>query len=102
MSAKQILLEQVKIVLPDRTTRDEKVLIEDGKIRAVGRRVEQTDVSEAEIVRLNGDTLYAGFIDVHNHGAVGVDVNEANAESLQAVGRFLAANGVTAWLPTFV
>jgi N-acetylglucosamine-6-phosphate deacetylase len=43
-----------------------------------------------------------GFIDVHNHGAVGVDVNEADVDGLVEVGRFLAANGVTAWMPTLV
>ena len=46
--------------------------------------------------------LYPGFIDVHCHGAVGVDVNEADADGLAAVGEFLAKNGVTAWVPTLV
>jgi N-acetylglucosamine-6-phosphate deacetylase len=53
-------------------------------------------------INLENQTLFAGFIDIHNHGAVGVDVNAANAEDLRFVGRFLAENGVTAWLPTFV
>ena len=47
-------------------------------------------------------TLVPGFIDVHNHGAVGVDVNEANVDGLVAVAEFLARNGVTAWMPTLV
>lgn len=51
---------------------------------------------------LGGATVFPGFIDIHNHGAVGVDVNEADAEGLLAVGRHLARNGVTAWVPTFV
>lgn len=54
------------------------------------------------IVDLGGATVFPGFIDIHNHGAVGVDVNEADAEGLLAVGRHLARNGVTAWVPTFV
>ena len=49
-----------------------------------------------------GMVLFPGFIDVHNHGAVGVDVNEAKVEGLIAVGEFLARNGVTAWVPTLV
>lgn len=49
------------------------------------------------------DTLaYPGFVDVHCHGAVGVDVNEADVDGLVEVSRFLARNGVTAWLPTLV
>ncbi len=49
-----------------------------------------------------GLTLYPGFIDVHNHGAVGVDVNEADVDGLVAVAEFLASEGVTAWMPTLV
>src|SRR6476661_7501796 len=47
-------------------------------------------------------SVYPGFIDVHNHGAVGVDVNAADADGLIEVGRFLARSGVTAWVPTLV
>jgi len=43
-----------------------------------------------------------GFIDIHNHGAVGVDVNTATADDLLKVSAFLATQGVTAWLPTLV
>lgn len=50
----------------------------------------------------SGLTLYPGFIDVHIHGAVGVDVNEADIDGLVAVAEFLAREGVTAWLPTLV
>jgi N-acetylglucosamine-6-phosphate deacetylase len=43
-----------------------------------------------------------GFIDIHNHGALGHDVNTASAEGLLEVAEFLAKSGVTAWLPTLV
>lgn len=46
--------------------------------------------------------LVPGFIDVHNHGAVGVDVNEANVEGLLRIAEFLATRGVAAWMPTLV
>jgi N-acetylglucosamine-6-phosphate deacetylase len=59
-------------------------------------------VSEPEIVDCRGCQLLPGFIDVHNHGAVGVDVNSASAEELLKVAEFLARRGVTAWLPTLV
>ncbi len=41
-----------------------------------------------------------GFIDIHTHGAVGLDVNSASAEDLYKVSRFFADHGVYAWLPT--
>ena len=43
-----------------------------------------------------------GFVDVHCHGAVGVDVNEADDRWLLAIAEFLARDGVTAWMPTLV
>ena len=49
-----------------------------------------------------GLTLMPGFIDVHIHGAMGVDVNVADVDGLLEIGKFLARNGVTSWLPTLV
>lgn len=46
--------------------------------------------------------LVPGFIDVHNHGAMGIDVNEADVDGLLKIGAFLATRGVTAWMPTLV
>ena len=57
-------------------------------------RFEQFDLTNLE--------LFPGFIDVHNHGAVGIDVNEADADGLFKIATFLAKNGVTAWMPTLV
>jgi N-acetylglucosamine-6-phosphate deacetylase len=46
--------------------------------------------------------LLPGFIDVHIHGAVGIDTMDASAKQLCDVGNFLATQGVTSWLPTLV
>jgi N-acetylglucosamine-6-phosphate deacetylase len=58
--------------------------------------------SSARVLELEGKRLLAGFIDIHNHGCVGVDVNSASAEDLHRASRFLATKGVTAWLPSLV
>lgn len=73
------------------------VLIEDGIIRSIGG-----EAPADETLDLGGNALLPGFIDIHNHGAVGIDVNEATADGLREVGRFLLSEGVTAWMPTFV
>lgn len=52
----------------------------------------------AETVDASGMKIVPGFIDIHTHGAVGVDVNGANVADLQKIGRFFASNGTTAWL----
>ncbi len=95
---KRILLKNCAAVLPDTKLEHANILIEDGKIAAISN----DEISADETIDLENRTLFAGFIDIHNHGAVGIDVNEASAETLQSVGKYLAENGVTAWLPTFV
>ena len=54
------------------------------------------------VLDLDGATLFPGFIDLHIHGAVGVEMMDASADDLCRVSKFLARNGVTAWLPTLV
>ena len=45
-----------------------------------------------------GLRVLPGFLDLHTHGAAGVDVNAADAEGLRTIGRFFASRGVTGWL----
>ncbi len=45
-----------------------------------------------------GKYIVPGFIDVHTHGAVNVDVNAATAEDLEKISHFFATQGTTAWL----
>ena len=52
----------------------------------------------AQIYNAVGKKIVPGFIDVHTHGAVGVDVNAATAEDYEKICRFAAGNGTTSWL----
>ena len=48
---------------------------------------------------LGGKRLAPGFIDIHTHGAAGVDVNAATAAQLNGtIGHFFASQGTTGWL----
>jgi N-acetylglucosamine-6-phosphate deacetylase len=58
--------------------------------------------SNGDSIDLSGARMFPGFIDIHNHGAAGIDVNEADSEGLLEVGRFLLRHGVTSWVPTIV
>lgn len=97
-SPRKLLLQDATVVLPDKTIEHGSVLVEDGYISSF----DESDAGSAEMIDLGGMTLLPGFIDVHIHGAVGVDVMEATADGLQEVSEFLASQGVTAWVPTFV
>jgi N-acetylglucosamine-6-phosphate deacetylase len=75
------------------------VVVESGLIAAV------TDVSSAipgAKIDLSEAVLLPGFIDVHIHGAVGIDVMDATAGDLRKLSDYLASQGVTGWLPTLV
>ena len=52
----------------------------------------------AEIIDVRGKRVAPGFLDIHTHGGVGVDVNGATADDLEKLSRFFAGNGTTAWL----
>jgi N-acetylglucosamine-6-phosphate deacetylase len=96
----RLLLKPARVVLPERTAEGASVLVEGGRIARVLEDGE--DATGARVLNLEGLTLYPGFIDVHIHGAAGVDTLEAGAEDLYRVARYLTAEGVTAWLPTLV
>lgn len=89
-------------MLRDRVTNKCRLHVSAGRIASIDE--ERKDEIESGIVSydLDGLTLVPGFIDVHLHGAMGVDTMAATAEDLHRVALFLARHGVTAWLPTFV
>ena len=91
----------IKIVLKGRI-RTESNEVLDISVGGVIVSVGAADGIDGERVDYSGKTLLPGFIDIHNHGAIGIDVNEADVSGLFKVAGFLAANGVTAWLPTLV
>ncbi|HYJ46988.1 MAG TPA: N-acetylglucosamine-6-phosphate deacetylase [Pyrinomonadaceae bacterium] len=95
-----ISLRNANLVSRDREIEGASVLIEDGSIVEISAGGKQFTADE--VIDVSNASLYPGFIDVHIHGAVGVDANAADAEALHRVASFLAHNGVTAWLPTLV
>lgn len=70
------------------------LLISDGRIEAMGAGVS----ADSEMIDLDGAYLVPGFLDVHTHGAAGVDVNAADVVGLEKIGKFFASQGTTGWL----
>src|SRR6266849_10964696 len=102
VSLNSLLLRGAQIIAPDRLVQQGAVLIEAGRIARVFDAAPSQPLAADSVIDLDGLTLFPGFIDVHIHGAVGVDTMTASANDLRRVGEFLAPNGVTAWLPTLV
>lgn len=94
----KLLLRDARIVLENRIIDDGMIGIEDERIVYVG----ENQNADAETLSLDGLTVLPGFIDVHIHGAVGVDVMEASADGLAEMSGYLATQGVTGWLATLV
>ncbi|MGH9520321.1 MAG: N-acetylglucosamine-6-phosphate deacetylase [Terriglobales bacterium] len=80
------------------------LLIEDGRITAVGRRDAIEIPRQAQIRDCGGATLAPGFIDLHVHGGGGRDFMQAARErdrgGLEEIRRHLARHGVTTALAT--
>lgn len=74
---------------------EKDLLIEDGKIARIGEGFAD---EEADIVDAAGSRVVPGFVDIHTHGSVGVDVNAASAEDFEKICRFQATQGTTSWL----
>ena len=94
------IVKNGNVVGVDGVVENASIVVEDGLIKSV---VSDGSPSRADdVIEASGCTIFPGFIDVHIHGAVGVDVNEADADGLAEIAGFLAKHGVTSWMPTLV
>lgn len=51
-----------------------------------------------DVIDIEGKYIVPGFIDIHTHGAVNVDVNNTSVEGLNRISQFFASQGTTSWL----
>lgn len=82
-------------ILRGGTVKTGSLLCEKGRFSAV---FDAAAPADARVLDAGGALLVPGFLDLHTHGAAGVDVNAADAAGLEQIGRFFAAHGVTGWL----
>jgi N-acetylglucosamine-6-phosphate deacetylase len=101
-TSKKTLLVNARIVFPDRIAEATNILVEGGRIARIFSVSDAEPAGIGSRIDLDGRLLFPGFIDIHLHGAMGVDVLEATPQDLDRVSGFLARNGVTAWVPTIV
>lgn len=59
--------------------------------------VRQKGVREIDVA---GKYVIPGLVDIHTHGAVGMDASDGTSEGLEKMSRFYASRGITSWCPT--
>jgi N-acetylglucosamine-6-phosphate deacetylase len=78
------------------------VLVEDGSVAKVGTQ-SATEIPAGCKVHDFGDAVLApGLVDMHTHGAAGIDVMEADADGQSRIENFLTRHGVTTYFPTTI
>lgn len=98
--APRVLLCGADVVLPDRVASNLTVVIEDGRIADLVAGPREVGPGETRH-DLRGQFIVPGFIDVHVHGVLGVDVMD-DGTAVQRVARLLPQFGVTAFCPTSI
>lgn len=92
-----MILSAGTVLAADRDLTPGVVVIEDGRIARVA-----AEAPPAGALAFLDGTLIPGLIDVQVNGGAGVDCLRAGAAAYETLGRYLAATGVTAYLPTIV
>lgn len=91
-----------RILTPEEELTDCILVIEEGRISAMGHRDEVRVPEGAVDYVANGMTIVPGFVDVHIHGAGGHDVMEGNARALDRIASTVARHGTTSMVATTV
>lgn len=89
------VLKNANVLLPDRTFAQTDVVLEDDKIRSVGK----TDLPGKD---MSGKYLIPGLVDIHTHGCNGGDHLDGTKEATEAICRRMAQVGTTTVLSTIM
>jgi N-acetylglucosamine-6-phosphate deacetylase len=96
------IITAAHLMTPSEWIESPVVVVEDGRIAAVGSVDSIQPPAGARQVRFPGLVLAPGFIDIHVHGGAGHDVMQPDAAARAAFEGHMARHGVTSYLPTTV
>jgi len=102
MNTKRLLIHNAHLYTPNHAGLMGWLLTEESHIRGIGfgNPPDFSQDDSVQTINADGRALLPGFIDLHVHGAMGNEVMDASREGLDAMARFYASHGVTAFLAT--
>ncbi len=100
MTSSPLILENAVLILPDRLLEDGAVVLEGGRIAAVGLRGEVPRPTEARVIDAGGAYLAPGFVDIHVHGGAGADFMDGTPAAVRTTLACHARHGTTTIYPT--
>ena len=95
-----MLIRNARVVTPDAVLPIAAVRVAGGVIETIDPQRAPVPPAAAGEFDAHGGTLLPGFVDLHNHGALGYDTMDRDAGSWRVMCKFLARHGVTGFLPT--
>ncbi len=96
----RLLIENSRVWAEDRFLEGRTLVVDSGRIAAVPPAATLAPMPGDRLLDARGAFALPGFVDIHVHGSVGVDVMDGSADSLGRLCRFLARGGVTSFLAT--
>ena len=101
-SAQRVLIQNGRLFTPHHPGLIGWLLIENGRIRALGfgDTPDFSDEPSVQSLDAQGQNVLPGFIDLHVHGAMGHEVMDASPTGLEEMARYYASHGVTSFLAT--
>lgn len=95
-----LLIRGARVLVPSGVVSGADVLVTGGRVSAVGPRLKAP--KGAETVVAGGALLAPGLVDLQINGAYGANFSEASPAEVVRAAERLAAEGVTAFLPTLI
>lgn len=88
-----MIIKNAKVFTEDCDFETKDIYIKDGKF------VDNLSENHEELIDAQGLYAIPGLIDVHLHGAMGYDFCDGNNEATEAIAKYEASQGVTAFAP---
>lgn len=86
------------VVTPGKLTENQTITIEDGKIASISADKPAADAKA--VYDAKGAYVVPGFIDIHTHGALGMDITDPEPNAVETVAKAKLQEGCTSFLPT--